>query len=91
VKDLLVILHALTPEHIGTLITDINTFAGKKDADSKLYYPDAFVARDYKNWMKKVNNYLDSRTGKAGVPLSYVIHPADVNPNEAPDEYTRAL
>ena len=49
------------------------------------------MASDYKNWIKKVNNYLDSRTEKAGVPLSYVIRAADVDPNEAPDEYTRAL
>ena len=38
----------------------------KEKGDSKLYYPDAFVANDYKNWIKKVMNYLDSRMGKAG-------------------------
>jgi hypothetical protein len=38
---------------------------GKKDLDSKLYYPDAFNASDHKNWIKKVTNYLDSRKGKA--------------------------
>ncbi len=54
---------------------EINSATGKKDTDSKLYYPDAFSATDYKNWVKKVENYLDSRTGKAGVPLSYVIRP----------------
>ena len=53
---------------IAELIMEINAAAGKKDADSKLYYPDAFSATDYKNWIKKVENYLDSRTGKAGVP-----------------------
>ena len=65
--------------------------AAKRDGDSKLYYPEAFVATDYKNWIKKVENYLDSRTGKSGVPLSYVIRPARVDPLEAPDEYTRAI
>ena len=65
--------------------------ASKKDGDSKLYYPEAFVATDYKNWIKKVENYLDSRTGKSGVPLSNVIRPSDVDPAEAPDEYTRAM
>ena len=84
-------LRELTPELILTLITEINANAGKKESDSKLYYPDAFVASDYKNWIKKVSNYLDSRTGKAGVPLSYVIRATDVDPNHAPDEYTRAL
>ena len=36
-------------------------------------------------------NYLDSRKRKAGVPLSYVIHPVDADPDDYPDEYTRAL
>jgi hypothetical protein len=74
---------------IAELIMEINAAAGKKDADSKLYYPDAFSATDYKNWIKKVENYLDSRTGKAGVPLSYVIRPVEADPDDAPDEYTR--
>jgi hypothetical protein len=82
-------LQELNQPLIAELIMEINSVAGKRDADSKLYYPDAFSATDYKNWIKKVENYLDSRTGKAGVPLSYVIRPTDVNPNEAPDEYTR--
>ena len=57
----------------------------------KLYYPEAFNTSDYKNWIKKVTDYLDSRKGKAGVPLSYVIHPAKANPDNATDEYTRTL
>ena len=76
---------------ISELIQDMLNKASKKDSDSKLYYPEAFVANDYKNWIKKVENYLDSRTGKSGVPLSYVIRPADANPAEAPDEYTRVM
>ena len=82
-------LHELSPAVIGELIREIGM--PKKDADTKLYYPDAFTANDYKNWIKKVENYLDARIGKAGVPLSYVIRAADANPLEAPDEYTRAL
>ena len=81
----------LTPALIADLIQDMVTKAGKRDSDSKLYYPETFVATDYKNWIKKVENYLDSRTGKSGVPLSYVIRPADANPAEAPDEYTRVM
>ena len=53
--------------------------------------PTPFSATDYKNWIKKVENYLDSRTGKSGVPLSYVIRPAGVNPADATDEYTRTM
>ena len=84
-------LQELTPQLIAELIGEINAKAAKKDSDTKLYYPDAFAANDYKNWIKKVENYLDSRTGKSGVPLSYVIRPADVEPADAPDEYTRAM
>jgi hypothetical protein len=84
-------LRELTPVLISELILEINANVGKKESDSKLYYPDAFVANDYKNWIKKVSNYLDSGMGKAGVPLSYVIRAAEVNPDDAPDEYTRAL
>lgn len=83
-------LTELTPVMISELILELNASQGKKDTDSKLYYPDPFVATDYKNWAKKVENYLDSRTGKSGVPLSYVIRPHDVDPTDAPDEYTRA-
>jgi hypothetical protein len=84
-------LRELTPAFIAELILELNAESGKDKTDSKLYYPDAFVPNDYKNWIKKVTNYLDSRTGKAGVPLSYVIRAADVDPDNAPDEYTRAL
>ena len=53
---------------------EINANAGKEKPDSNLYYPDTFVANDYKNWIKKVMNFLDSRIGKGGaVPLTYVI------------------
>lgn len=79
----------LTPLLIADLIQEMTTLAAKKEGDSKLYYPEAFVATDYKNWIKKVENYLDLRTGKSGVPLSYVICPTNVDLTEAPDEYTR--
>jgi hypothetical protein len=84
-------LRELTPALIAELIGKIHAKSAKKDADSKLYYPDVFVATDYKNWIKKVENYLDSRTGKSGVPLSYVIRPVNADPADAPDEYTRAM
>jgi hypothetical protein len=76
---------------IAALIREMSLAAGEKSTDSKLYYTEAFNASDYKNWIKKVTNYLDSRKGKAGVPLSYVIRPAEANPDNATDEYTRTL
>ena len=84
-------LTELTEGLIGELIREMSLMKSGKESDSKLYYPDAFTASDYKNWIKKVANYLDSRKGKSGVPLSYVIRPADADPMNAPDEYTRAL
>jgi hypothetical protein len=84
-------LRELTQPLIAELIGKINAKAAKKDSDTKLYYPNAFTANDYKNRIEKVENYLDSMTGKSGVPLSYIIRPANVNPVDAPDEYTRAM
>jgi hypothetical protein len=81
----------LNPAMIADLINEMNAAKGKKDADAKLYYPDSFTSNDYRNWIKKVENYLDARTGKSGVPLSYVIRPEGVDPAAAPDEYTRTL
>ena len=73
-------LHELTQEDlISDLIREMNEKAGRKDTDSKLYYPDPFSATDYKNWIKKVETYLDSRIGKSGVPLSKVIRPANAS------------
>jgi hypothetical protein len=62
-----------------------------KVSDSKLYYTNAFTASDNKNWIKNVSNCMDSRKGKSGMPLSYVICPADDNPMDAQDEYTPVL
>ena len=84
-------LRELNPGVITELIAEINDTSRREKSDSKLYYPDAFMANDYKNWIKKVMNYLDSRIGKAGVPLSYVLRADGVNIDDAPDEYTRSL
>ena len=84
-------LMELTEPLIAKLIQEMSLTKSDKDSDGKLYYPDVFNASDYKNWIKKVSNYLDSKKGKSGVPLSYVIRPSDADPNNAPDEYTRNL
>ena len=75
---------------MAKLIREMTVAKTGKGSDSKLYYPEAFNAADYKNWIKKVSNYLDSRKDKAGVPLSYVIRPTEADPEDAPDEYTCA-
>ena len=84
-------LAELNDEMIAKLIREMSVAKTGKESDSKLYYPEAFNAAEYKTWIKKVVNYLDSRKGKAGIPLSYVIRPADADPDDAPDEYTRTL
>ena len=76
-------MQELNQSLIAELIMEINSVAGKRDADSKLYYPDAFLATNSKNWIKKKENYLDSCTGKAGVTCWCK------NLNQAPDKYTR--
>ena len=80
-------LQVLIPALIAQIITEINATAGRRDADSKLYYPESFVASDYKNSIKKVENYHDSQTGKCGVPLLDFCNNA--NTDEATDEYTQ--
>jgi hypothetical protein len=60
-------IHKLTPALIAQLITKINATAGERDAVSKFCHPDSFSATDYKNWIEKVENDLDSSTGKSGV------------------------
>jgi hypothetical protein len=56
-------------------------------ADEKLFYPPLFDPKKYVAWSRSFANYLDSRIGKSDVPLSYVVHPEDANPDEAVDEY----
>jgi hypothetical protein len=36
---------------------------------------------------KKVESYLDARTGKSGVLFNCVICPANVDPADSPDKY----
>jgi hypothetical protein len=60
-------------------------------ADEKLFYPPPFDAKKYVAWARSFANYLDSRIGKSDVPLSYVIRPADTNPDDAVDEYQRVI
>jgi hypothetical protein len=59
--------------------------------DAKLYYPPAFDYKKYIQWERSLENYLDSRRGRSKIPLSYVIRPDDVNPEEAETEYERVI
>ena len=46
-------LTELTDNFISELIREMSLTKSDKDSDSKLYYPDAFNASDYKNWIKR--------------------------------------
>jgi hypothetical protein len=59
--------------------------------DAKLYYPPPFDYKKYIQWERSLENYLDSRRGRLKIPLSYVIRPDDVNPDEAETEYERVI
>jgi hypothetical protein len=74
----------LNPALIAELILDMTTQASMKESDSKRYNPEELCATDNKNWIMKVEYYLDSRTGKSGMPLINVFQPASIDPAEAP-------
>jgi hypothetical protein len=59
--------------------------------DAKLYYPPPFDPMKYVQWERSFENYLDSRRGRSKIPLSYVIRPADADPEEAETEYERVI
>jgi hypothetical protein len=82
-------LHELTPQLIAKLIAVINAKLGHKEADSKLYYSESFTQPNRRTG-SRIENYLNSRTDKSGMPLSSVICPVDVDPAEVTDEYARA-
>jgi hypothetical protein len=59
--------------------------------DAKFYYPPPFDYKKYIQWERSLENYLDSCHGHLKIPLSYVICPDDVNPDEAETEYERVI
>jgi hypothetical protein len=82
----------LNPDVLVAMTREMNLNLDRdKDKDDKLFQPGKFEPRKYITWARSFENYLDSLRGKSGVPLSYVIRPEDVNPDEAEDAYQRAL
>ena len=57
--------------------------------DSIPYNPNKFIAADYKNLIKKVENYLDRQIGMASSQSRCVIRPKEVDLQTAPEEYAR--
>jgi hypothetical protein len=82
----------LNPDVIVAMTREMNLNLDRdKDKDDKLFQPGKFEPRKYITWARSFENYLDSLRGKSGLPLSYVIRPEDVDPDEAEDNYQRAL
>jgi hypothetical protein len=79
-------LDAMDAAALDTVADEVALTTPSK-ADEKLFYPPPFDAKKYVAWSRSFANYLDSRIGKSDVPLSYVIRPADANPDDAVDEY----
>ena len=59
--------------------------------DEKMFEPEKFEPKRYKQWSRSMENYLDSILGQSGVPLSYVTRAEDVNPDDAETEYQRVI
>jgi hypothetical protein len=59
--------------------------------DAKLYYPPPFEPTKYIQLERLFENYMDSHRGHSKIPLSYVIRPADVDPEEAETEFERVI
>jgi hypothetical protein len=82
----------LNPDVIVAMTREMNlNLDCDKDKDDKLFHPGKFEPRKYITWAQRFENYLNSLRGKSGLTLSYVILPEDVNPDEAEDNYQRAL
>ena len=62
----------------------------EKDGTDKLF-PPKFDPKDFESYKLQVENYLDSQRGVTNVPLSYIIRPDNVNPDDATNEHQRLV
>jgi hypothetical protein len=76
---------------INDTIKEMTLAPASAKKDEKLFEPDKFEPKRYKQWSRSMANYLDSMMGQSGVPLSYVTRAADADPAEAESEYQRVI
>ena len=81
----------LTAAVIADAITEKTLTPSGSKKDEKLFEPEKFEPKRYKQWSRSMENYLDSILGQSGVPLSYVTRDEDVDPNEAETDYKRVI
>jgi hypothetical protein len=84
-------INNLTPAVIADAITEKTLAPSGSKKDEKLFEPEKFDPKRYKQWSRSMENYLDSIHGQSGVPLSYVTRGEDVDPNEAETDYQRVI
>jgi hypothetical protein len=65
-------INSLTPAVIAEAITEKTLEPSGSKKDEKLFEPEKFDPKRYKQWSRSMENYLDSILGQSGVPLSYV-------------------
>ena len=62
----------------------------KEQKDDHLY-PSKFTVNKFKFWQISMENFLDSKQGIGGMPLSYIIHEDGLDLDDAVDEHERAI
>ncbi len=83
-KDLDV--NELNAQKLSEWIDEMSLMKEDKTASDKLY-PEKFNHQKFKSWALSFENYLDSKSGMSGVPLSYIIRKDEMNPDEAKNEH----
>ena len=81
----------MTEEIIAEAITEKTLASSGSERDENLFEPEKFNPKRYKQWLRSMENYLDSIHGQSGVPLSYVTRGEDVDPNAAETDYQRVI
>jgi hypothetical protein len=85
--------HEGTPVAVADLNPDLIQHMSKEKvmAEKEERQDASFDYRKYIQWEHSLENYLDSCHGCSKIPLSYVIHPNDVNPDESETEYEHVI
>jgi hypothetical protein len=76
---------------IAEVITEKTLAPSGSKKDEKLFELEKFEPKRYKQWSRSMENYLDSILGQSGVPLSFVTHDEDVDPNALETDYQRVI
>jgi hypothetical protein len=81
----------LTAAVIAATITEQTLTPSGAKKDEKMFEPEKFDSKRFKQWSRTMSNYLETIKGQTGVPLSYVIRAADADPLTAESAYLRKI